>query len=368
MTLETTSTNETEKIGQARTTVFSAIFLTTLTCNLLALYVLHQRKTNRPSLKFTLMLCLENAIIGGSLLLFIIIFSITNVHIDDNSVWCHTSAILFIMHIVTSAWTGLLISLDRFIAVKNSLRYNNWITNRTCLVLITLTIIISLGISLLQLSEKNKIHYHPNLSICLIDLSPTSMHWKLYNLLIVLVACVLPLFSNCYIYWSIYRATKNTTALARRNSFPATENNHKDEEDKESLHPTARQSIRKLSGQLIVHKDNRKAAKMGALVVLAEIFLIFPFFMILILSVLNYIESSSFHWLAVACLFFDCTANPVVYVLRNKSARSILTSCKGSKHCLASNKGKCTHTQTSIFFRLVASQSSNDSIQTISQI
>lgn len=374
-TVASSRTSDLQLLHNAQGGVFATIFLTTITSNLLALYVLYQRKTKRPSIKFTLALCLEHIILGALLSLIIAIdsFFVSSswIWMRNAEIWWYVFSVIFITHLISSSWIGLLISIDRFIAVKNSLRYSNWITNRTCICLLFLVITVSLSISLLQFLHTDKMHYGGKDSTCLVGLSPTTTAWKLYGLLIVFMGHLLPLLSNFYIYWSIYRATKNTTALARRNSFQPTtmslpEPGDKDEEDKEPIQPIKRPSIRKLSGQLIVHKDNRKAAKMGTLVIVMQLLFFSPFYVVTSLSLLHFIESFSYCWLAVACLFLDCTASPIIYVLRNKSARCIFKShCIASRRFKLNSKDTVIQTHSSMLFRLIPSQSSDDSIQTI---
>ena len=361
------SSDSTTGLLTVKTVIFSSLLLTTICCNLLALLVLLRKKTRRPSLQFTTALCLENSLLGGSLLIFIIISTMRPNWTHDGEVSCYAVAVMFTSHLINSVWIGLLVSIDRFIAVKYSLRYHSWITNRTCLLLLGLTFLASLAISLLQLSGRNLVHYQPNLGLCLTGLQQFSLHCKLYGMLIVFLVSVAPLLTNSYIYGSIYLATKNTTALARRNSFqPLTlaEPCLKHDEDQEKALPSTKQGIRKLSGQLTVHKDNRKAAKTGFIIILAEILFFLPLCILIILSTLKYTEKSEYDWLVIVCLFLDCVANPVVYVLRSKSSRRILlAACKASRHSQSLNKQR-PGSHTPLFFRLVASQSSSESILT----
>lgn len=360
------------------TSTFTFLFLTTLMCNLMALYIIYIRKPDRPSAKFTAGLCLENACVGGTLLIFLISSSMTKDWVN-NDAWCIFMAVLFISHILATSWLGLLISIDRFVAIRNSLKYSKRMTHRTCVLLMVFTLIISLAISLLQLVDRTSVDCsRGKLSVCIIDSSTGTTYWKMYMLAIIGMTFVLPLVLNCYIYWSIYKVTKYTTALARRNSLqPAAglleskEKNDNDQVSVESQQQNSRpgQGIRKLSGQLLVHKDNRKAAKMGILVVVLELTTFLPFSFVIFLQIVSSIQtsSSSYQWLAVACILVDCVANPIIYVLRNKSSRmTIRSSCQtSSRFSTSTEKDRTVATHNSpVPFRLITSQASDDSVHT----
>ncbi|KAF6025760.1 hypothetical protein EB796_016011 [Bugula neritina] len=366
-----------ELVKDLRIVSFSIIFGVIVTCNVLALYIIYKKKSNRrPSLKFTVGLCLENLIVGGVLIVFLIAANIDSNHywLLKKDIWCTLLSIIFVTHLLATSWMALLISVDRYIAIKKSLRYTSWMTHRTCILLILLALLLALITALFQLTHWETVVYDENLSICLANLLSTPAHNAvIYNLIIINLAFPLPLLANCYIYWTIYLATKNTTALARRNSFqpPASPNSVteesskcEDDEDPVQTNILRRPSLRKLSGQLIVHKDNRKAAKMGSLVLVTQFFVFSPFYFIIFLQALSGIQSS-YYWLAIACLLLDCVTNPIIYVLRNKSTSILIRSFCGNGNRAHLSKTIQTHNTVSpVLFQLVASQMSDDSVET----
>lgn len=355
-----------------RNGVFAALTSAILITNILALIVIVLRKTSRPSAKFTAVLCMENLTLGGILPILLIILPFSNSWTENRQWWCRTVSLLFISHVLASSWTALLISLDRFIAIRCSLYYTKWITHKSCAVFVTGAVALAFGASAIQIINwDNSSSYQRNLSIYVVSCSSQSLFTTVYLTIIISSAYILPLILNCFIYWTIYAATKHTTALARRNSLqPSHESmdRHASRETSEPLTQTRRQSMRKISGQFTVHKDNRKAAKMGLLVVIFQLVSCLPFSTLTLLTVFELVDISDFYqWLPVAFLFFECVANPIVYILRNRSSQMVLKviCCKKSseKYHKVSDRTMPTTSQMSVILRLITSHTSEDSVQ-----
>lgn len=336
-----------------------------LVCNCIAIYTLLCRKPSRPSIKFIYALCVKNLALGLTLQVLItaLLFS-RYLSLDDY--WCHTSAILFISYILISSWCVVLISVDRYVAIRKALQYSNWFTHKTCIVLILMTFILGFTAASLQELNWDTIAYNPQMLICMMGagLRPEADHYQVYMLTIVVLGFVLPLLLNCYIYGSIYIATKNTTALARRNSIqPLIDANCVIRKDartgtENQLKLPRANGLRRLSGQLKVHKDNRKAAKMGALVVVEQVIVWLPFNTILLLQTVGAIDSVPLDWIAIANVFLDSFTSPIIYVLRNKSSKAIFMSCFGMTR-KPTMKQQPAQTQSTTL-RLMASHISDD--------
>lgn len=354
-----------------RAGLFICLAVSVLVCNILAILVIVFRKTKRPAAKFTSVLCLENLMLGGFLLTLYAATSVDDSWTTDSAAgWCKTISVLFIMHILASSWTALLISIDRFIAIRCSLHYTKWVTHKSCTLFITGALVMVCSVSMLQvINWSSDESYRSNLSIIGAGCRIPSLFTTIYLTVIVCIAFVFPLLINCFIYWTIYSATKHTTALARRNSLqPNHESMDKlaERESNEPLTQTRRPSLRKLSGQLIVHKDNRKAAKMGILVVIIQLVSCLPFCIVTLLQVFKILHvSSAVECVAIAFLFLECIANPSVYILRNRSSQAILKSvcCKKAPEILykVNDKTSHNHSQMSVLFRLIASHTTNTS-------
>ena len=351
-----------------RTVVFVSLAVACLICNILALLIIVFRKSRRPSARFTSVLCLENLLLGGCMLILYAAMTVDDSWLSNGVGWCRTISILFIIHILASSWTALLISIDRFIAIRRSLHYSKWVTHKSCTLLITGTVVTVCSVSMLQLINwSSGDSYQPNLSSIRGTGCNISSHFNTtYLFVIICLAFVFPFILNCFIYWTIYSATKHTTALARRNSLQPTNHESMDKlaerESNEPLTQTRRASLRKLSGQLMVHKDNRKAAKMGILVVIIQLVSCLPFCVVTSLQVFDVFHVSCFvEWAAIACLFVECIANPSVYILRNRSSQVILKSvcCKKAPEILHKVNDKTSHSQMSILFRLITSHTTN---------
>lgn len=369
--LNATLFSEPDPLDQTKIAILVTLLIGTIVCNILSLYVLVCRKPTRPSVKFIYGVCFKNLLLGSAVIVMFIVMTV-NASLADDTSWRHCSAILFVTYILISAWSVSLISFDRYFAIRRALQYGNWFTNRTCVISMLLMLVIGISLSSLQAVNGSEKNYQPHLLIFLSSqLNDTYKLWTIYTLGVIFVGYILPFLANCIIYGSIYVATKNTTALARRNSIQpllntsvATLHNTRKESLESGrdalLRPRGGTGLRRLSGQLKVHKDNRKAAKMGALVILDQLLIRLPFYTLVVLQTYNCGKQLSLDWLTVVVALLDGITNPIIYVLRNKSSKAIILSIFGmqKKELL---KHPTVQTQSTIL-KQVVSQLSDESI------
>lgn len=355
--------------SQPKISVLVILLIGTIVCNVLSLYVLVCRKPSRPSVKFIYGVCIKNLLLGSTIIIMFIAMTVNDSLADDTG-WRHCSAVFFVTYILVSAWSVSLISFDRYFAIRRALQYGNWFTNRTCILSMLLVLIVGVSISSLQAIDSDKKYFEPHLLIFLGSHQADKL-WTIYTLGIVTLGYILPLLANCIIYGSIYIATKNTTALARRNSIQPLLNasastlhtirkdSLENRENNNLLKPRSGNGLRRLSGQLRVHKDNRKAAKMGALVILDQVIITLPFYSLVLL--LTFCGGQFFlDWLTVVVALLDGITNPIIYVLRNKSSKAVILSLFGMQK-KALLKQATIQTQSTIL-RQVVSQMSDESI------
>lgn len=358
----------------ASVTFYGLILVLSLACNCLSLYLLLCRKHSRPSVKFIYTVLVKNLLLGSAVQILTIV-SIFKKSLSEDKLWTHFSAMLFIAYILLSSWSVLLISFDRYIAIHKALQYSNWFTHKACITLIMVIITLSIGGASVQFICKDNSKYYQTLHIFLVQPQDGVNIWKIYLTIITSLGYLLPLIANFLIYISIYIATKNTTALARRNSIqplidqpnvktsPSSQtSSRKSSVDTQLLKPPTRgNGLRRLSGQLKVHKDNRKAAKMGAFVLVEQAFIYLPFYIMLLLQTFGVIGESRWDWLVVACLFCGGITTPVIYVLRTKSSKATMLSWLGVQRN-AMQKHQTLQTQSTLLKHTVTSQHSDENI------
>ncbi|XP_029654227.1 G-protein coupled receptor 161-like [Octopus sinensis] len=326
------------RIGFTAFAVF-CIFVASLAGNLFVCLVFYKR----PSLltisnRFILNLTCCNILNTMFVMPFVFVTTITQEWVFKG-IWCQSTGFLMNLIFAASTLTLVVISIDRYCAVISPLHYNMRITTQRATMMIIGVWLLAIVASLPPLVGWNHFEYQPEKYSCTVLWRSPHYSDRTYTLFLSLICFVTPLMVMLWVYVVIFRAAKDNSERARRNSVIPTNG---EEQSQTPLRCSRRRSStapiilsRKLStssrtSSLLWHRDEWKAAITSMLVVSTFVVCWLPYFVIIVLESSVLLKSEDIHpFLQGAAIFLalsSCAFNPLVYVFRSKVARQELVS------------------------------------------
>ena len=251
-------------------------------------------------------------------------------------VTCVVTGLLMTALFAASVLTLLVIAVDRYFAVLRPLHYSMCVTpRRVGLSLAGVWLAAAAGVVPLAV-QPHLVSFSPPQSLCAVRWADAPV----YAAAFVAVYFVVPLGAMLAIYVRIFRAAKRTSARARRNSSDVTLLQQVlgcDARRRSSIASllTVRRGSALGKGLFVVHKDDRKAALTGVVVMSTFVACWLPFFTgvaadaslpLVAVRMPGYARAVAV-WVALC----GCALNPLVYVFRSEPIKQ---ECRRLFGCL----------------------------------
>ncbi|XP_076367445.1 high-affinity lysophosphatidic acid receptor-like [Tachypleus tridentatus] len=319
--------------------------------NGLALLVFYKKPLLRTSSnRFVLNLSVTHLLHSVLVLPFIIISVIHEGWIFGD-VWCQASGAMSLCFALETAFSLVLISMDRNRAVNSPLQYTSSTTKRRTVYLIIGSWSLSLLLVLPTVTGVSTIKFKPSWNHCVLSGPLGDSASMLYAGLLTSTGFLLPFVKISSIYFSMLQAARANNARARKHSLgtitPDTQIPGSITKGSNPHFPKTKPCRRSSStSQSSMFGDEWKAIRTGLLVITSYLFCWGPFFTILFVSSF----ASEDKWMppyfaelvslmAVAASIID----PYIYVFRNKALRKNvkrLFLCSSSSYHLPSVRNR----------------------------
>lgn len=318
--------------------VLFVIFLASVAGNLLVFVVFYKRPNLLTiSNRFIVNLSVCNSLNTVFVMPFMFVAMIAQQWVFG-AVLCHATGFLMNTIFAASTLTLVVISIDRYCAVVNPLHYSMRITPQRAVFMVMSVWTVAVLSSLPPLLGWNHFEYQADKTSCTVMWATPDIKDRYYTLFLVTVCFLLPLFVMLWAYAVIFRAARNNSERARRNSVVPT--NQQDDASQTPLRTDRRRSssapilTRRISSasrtvSLLWRRDEWKAAVTSLLVVSTFIICWLPYFIIIVLestfadpTTINDVVET----LSILLAMSSCAFNPIVYVFRSKMARQELRS------------------------------------------
>ncbi|XP_074640709.1 histamine H2 receptor-like [Tubulanus polymorphus] len=275
--------------------------------------------------RFILNLALTNFLMATLIMPFVLISTVMEVWVFGQA-WCQITALLSTVLLAACILTLLLISFDRYCAVVTPLRYTMLVTPSSSNYALASVWVTSVVLSVPPIFGWNRFSYQKEKHSCTVNWKTITAKDRSYAFFFSVSCFYLPFILMIWIYCSILRASKETSARARRNSMLP------DQTNQESGFARRRSSLLSRRGSalsfgrfgLLFQKDEWKTAKTSLLVMSAVTISWLPYFsLITIESSMNdpYHIPTSLETFAVWMALAGCAINPLVYFFRNSMIR-----------------------------------------------
>lgn len=309
------------------------VFLTSLVANCLVIVVFILRPTLLSlSNKIVLNLILCNILTTILIMPGIIITMATGSWLLGD-VWCQVSGFLLNVLFGASNLTLLTVSVDRYFAIVSPLHYKLRVTPSRCTAALMAVWMLSVCVSVPPLLGWSHISFQDHMMLCTVQWSGPKVVDRYYVGCITLLFFFAPLTVMLWTYVVIFCAARGNSQRTRRNSvLPAPT------EDESSLRMERRGSgsvstLRRLSsgtirlGQQLAQKQGWKAAVTSFIVLLSFLVCWLPYVCVIVLEAARCPATVSRYAGTISILLaaISCTANPLVYVFRSRTTRTVLT-------------------------------------------
>lgn len=228
-----------------------------------------------------------------------------------NDTWCKIQGYLFTVCQVSIQFSLMVISVDRYYAIINSLRYPYIFTQRLGHILIASAWILSFIIGVPPLAGFGQYNYDLNKYTC----SLNEFVSKFYLVFLSASAFLIPLVLQAWCYLSIFRAAIGHTKR-RSKVYPSMPSTIRDPPSDSSDNSEVYQSV-----QVQYRSMECKAVRTILLIAVAYAICWVPCF-VCSLSILtgNFVPNSA-HSAAVCFVFLSGIVNPVIYAFMNRITR-----------------------------------------------
>ena len=341
------------------------IALSSLLCNILVFVLFYNRRILLSiSNRFVVNLAVSNLLFTLSVTPSVLVSSLGGRWLLGHA-WCIMSAVLTTAFAAVGVFTLVLISIDRYLAVSNPLRYRLLMTIPRSAALISGAWVLAFVVASPPTFGWSTVAFQVQTGTCTVYWQGVAFVDVFYTVILLALCCLGPSVIMLWVYGKIFRAAKKTSARARQNSITPDYVVDNRPTENPTLHsssstpalgqqvpatlPRRPSSVSLLNARrpssaslltnatrrrsstnlrvmsvLLVHRDDRKAVRTGVLVVSTYVLCWVTYFTEVAVSAFAAdvgvpgIVRCAALWLAL----LSCLLNPVVYVFRNKTVRT----------------------------------------------